>query len=684
MAGITTAGEYVESLRTAQWARYRFGFDQKEAVLAFLRKHYESWRDFDPEKAEKVMALTFEEARRHRGLDGIVELGRAWWATGDEKYGRAFERFYRDTPTSSMYLRGDFNGSQGVLELTPWFMLLDCPGFSTEGRIGFLDHLFGIADFAWDEATSRWSYAGLGMEGHNWYLHGMHMLPFMGLLFPELKRAAFFLKTGWSVVEEHVRGHFKSDGGARETTLGYQSGSMLCLWDFYALAKYNGHPVSDSFADRLLNASRFLLDLGTPAGSVPSYGDSHHEPGQLVALAATAAAMTGDGVCKWYAEHWRGHRKDVREETAGVAPESAFMYVGFAGAETYERTKAVSPNMVSVLKPDTGYLAMRSDDSATASYMAMAAAERGPIVTSHGHNDIFSLEVHAGGIRFVGEMGCAPYGDSLGRFYDQTTAAHTCFTIKGREQVPIVDEWRWEHQLRPSITRWISEPTHDFFQGVHEGFYRYPVHKTMYSRKVFFRKPDDQMPHGYWIVMDWVESFESEKACATNDYQAYFHGCVPGRVEGQDIVLGKPGRMGLVIRPPANDGLVPSVVSDPGLDAYIEEKKLDAQRYPCFVYETRAESACCVWAVLPCSDVSIIPSVQRVPVRLAGRPAEDHEATGVTVTIGDRVETLVVSHRHYDAELATDDWSFWGLLGFRAVAGSTDVLREHVNTVTDG
>ena len=122
----------------------------------------------------------------------------------------------------------------------------------------------------------------------------------------------------------------------------------------------------------------------------------------------------------------------------------------------------------------TGYAALRNSDGPGADYMAIAAAERGPIVTSHGHTDIFSLDVYAGGVRVIGEKGCAPYGENPARDYDQKTEAHTCLTVDGLDQVPIISEWRWAGQVRPAVRRWISEGDHDFFHGVHEGFYRWP------------------------------------------------------------------------------------------------------------------------------------------------------------------------------------------------------------------
>jgi len=662
--------------------RFRFEYDRKTEALAFLREHYAGWRDFQTQRADSVASRSIGDARRPRGLADVSELGKAWWATGDPSYGAAFQRFYVETPTGGMFNWGAFNGSQGALELDAWFLLQDCEGFTTEGRIAFLDHLHAIAEDAWDTQTSRWEQVMLGPEGHNWYLHGMHVLPLVGLLFPEFLRAPFFLRTGWSVVEEHVRGHYKADGGARETTPSYQAGSARCLWDLFLVAHRNGHPMSEGFADRVLSATRFLMDLASPVGGLPSFGDSHHSPGDLAALAAVACALTGDRRCKWYAEQFRLHTPQAGQETPGELPERAFWRVGLAGAATYRETRPLDPRRTSLLFGPTGYAVLRDADRPDGCYMAVAAADRGPIVTSHGHNDIFAIEVHARGVRFLGEMGCAPYGGSPGRAYDQKTEAHNCFTVVGRQQAQIVNEWRWASRTHPVVRRWISEDTHEFFHGVHEGFYVVEEAGALHARKIFFlksfRTPLWANAAPYWVVMDWVESH------TPHDYRAYFHGCVPGELRGNAVILGEGAGPRLAIVPPQGDELCAEAVSDAGLSAYIEEKGLEPQRYPCFACGRRSASDCFAWVLIPLGANEALPSVRCLPVAVNGVEEDAHGATALEVAFQGYRDLLCVSHKDFDAELAFGPLRAWGHLAFGRAVGAAEpqLLIEH--TMADG
>jgi hypothetical protein len=317
--------------------------------------------------------------------------------------------------------------------------------------------------------------------------------------------------------------------------------------------------------------------------------------------------------------------------------------------------------------------------------MAVAAADRGPIVTSHGHNDVFALDVCASGVRFLGEMGCAPYGNSPGRDYDQRTEAHNCLGIDGWEQAPIVSEWRWSGLVIPQVRRWISTDTHDFLHGVHEGFYRWPEHQTIHARKVLFIKSEPS----YWLVLDWVESN------VENPYVIWFHGCAPGRLEGRTIMLGEEGGPRLAVVPPAGDALHAERAFSDGLKAYVEEKGMDPENYPCFAYRKRAVSDCFVWAIAPLGKDQAAPEVKRISARLAGREAESHVATAVEVALPGRspssrpwppghTDRVCVSHKSFDAALEFGTEAGWGHLAFRRRDAQGGLVLSFDHTMADG
>ena len=101
-AAADPAAAFVAHLATPPRPRYTVEYERKREILAFLTEHYQSWRAFDTGPAQKYVDMSIADAQRARGTGGIAALGRAWWATGDEKFGRAFERFFLETATGEM------------------------------------------------------------------------------------------------------------------------------------------------------------------------------------------------------------------------------------------------------------------------------------------------------------------------------------------------------------------------------------------------------------------------------------------------------------------------------------------------------------------------------------------------------------------------------------------------------
>ena len=670
------AAALVQWFSTSARPRHLVESEKKTAICAYLAEHYEAWRAFDCGKPNALAAMSLDDMKKPRAMSAIPSLGQAWWATGDERHGAAFEHFFHATPTGGIFNWDNFNGCQGMLDLQAYMLLQDCPALTADGRIAFFDHLITITENAWDTHTSRWHHLMLGPEGHNWYLHGIGCLPFVGLLFPEFRRSAFFIKTAVGVMEEHLRGHYKDDGGARETSLGYQIGSLHHMWMFYLMTRRNGYPIAPWFAGKCLRATMHLLRLMTPNGRPPSFGDNGFVNGWLTDTAAIAAAATGDRECKWYAERCRTTRNAVPAEQPGALPYSAFWSVGLEGALAYEAIRPQNPNHVSVLMGPSGYAALRDGDAAHSAYMAVAAADRGSIITSHGHTDIFSLEIHAGGVCFVAEPGCVSYGTSDGRNYDQKTEAHSTLTVDGKDQLPIQNEWRWAERVSPCVRRWISEPTHDFFHGVHEGYYHHLADEAIHARKIFFAKAIPGARNGYWIVMDRLVANKE------HDYAAFFHGITNGRLDGAGILLEK-GVARLAILPPANTGLRAEAVDTPGLRAFIAEKKLVPAEYPCFAFRRRAQDTCIVTVIVPLGAGETAPTVEELPVRVNGVDMPVSEASAVRIAFAGQTDWLCVSHKDWDAELEFGPHRMWGLMGFRReVRDGVTVSIEH--TMADG
>lgn len=654
---------------------YHFEIARKADVLAFLSQ-YASWRTFSTKEADRLVEALPKNPNATRGLR---ELGLAWWATGNPQYAATFEHVFLAHDTGSVEPDWHFRSLAAQGDLQAYLMLQDCPALSIDGRIAFFDHLLHTNSGAFDQVLMDYRHVHIGPNGHNYWSNSSISLPELGLLFPEFTRSAFFLRAGDSVLEEHMRNNYKADGGSRETAFAYQAHTMIQLWTAWMLHAKNGVAFSPAFRERLFAGTQFILRLMTPRGGFPKYGDSEHAPGQLTLLAAIATAATADGEFKWYAEACRRCLPGTEGERPGHLPHAAFWHCGLAGARVYEQTRAQAPALGSVLMAPTGLAALRDGVTPTASYLAIIAAERGPFVTSHGHSDIFSLDVTAGGERFIGEPVCKMYGYSEGRQYELSTASKSTLMVNGRTQVGTPEPFRFDRTVIPTVLRWISAPTHDFFHGVHEAYFRHGAYEALHERKIFFLKASPGQPApGYWVVLDYVEAVQA------NDYTISFQGLHPGKLDGTTALLHAPSGTGFAIVPPAGDALTVSTDISPARQAFLKEYGFDAEQHPSFIYRLRATDACLVWVLAPLTPAQSAPAVRRIPVQINGYAAPLMAATAVEIDFGGCRDILCVSHKDFDSQLEFADETVWGNLAFRRIAADGARLLAFENTVRDG
>ena len=145
---------------------------------------------------------------------------------------------------------------------------------------------------------------------------------------------------------------------------------------------------------------------------------------------------------------------------------------------------------------------------------------------SHGHNDVLSIEVSAGGRAFIVDPGTYVYSADLAKRHEfRSTAYHSTVQIDGLEQNSIAVETPFVigNEANPRVLEW---KTSDDFDKVVAEHYGYPV---VHRRTVVFDKRQR-----CWLIGD--EFFgEGEHV-----YEARFH-FAPGldvRVNGASVEAG--------------------------------------------------------------------------------------------------------------------------------------------------
>lgn len=247
-------------------------------------------------------------------------------------------------------------------------------------------------------------------------------LAVLGRCFPGDAAASRWAHVGDRLLNRHLPTQVHDDGSMIEDSLSYHRFvlEMLCA---RALLGASGR-APDADRDILSRSARFLTRLGVLEGEVPRYGDGdegrvltssgpvHDFAGSTALALALAGSGTTDGdraaydECAWYAGEGTPADADPAERRGRCVGD------GMARAQT--------PQLTVWLK-----------------------AGGGP---SHGHADLCSSMVRAGGEWVVGDPGTGTYNGPIAqRNHFRASVAHNVTRVDGLDQREPHRAFRWRH-----------------------------------------------------------------------------------------------------------------------------------------------------------------------------------------------------------------------------------------------
>ena len=407
-------------------------------------------------------------------------LGQAYWATGDERYAKAF--VHQMTSWVKFNTLHDFADQvkysrwrtieTGIRTLGSWpasfFYFLGSPSFDDEAVIlmvkSFYEHAIHLRAYP---------------TRNNWLTMEMDGLFYTGILFPEFKDAADWRDFASMKMYEEEKNQFYEDGAQIELSPGYHGVSLGCMVGIYRIAKLNGYTLPGDYAERLEKMYEYYQNILLPDGRIPSLNDGH----------------------------WNQRRSTLTQGYEYMPHRTDFQYVGSEGKE------GTAPSYTSVWMPWTGWYVMRSGWDADALYSIF---EVGPYGAGHQHEDKLTFSIHAYGNTLISEGGKYDYDTSQWRDYVLSARAHNVTRVDGQDQRrrARASEDLILHSRKPLENRWISNEQVDFGEGwYNEGFgAKLDTTVTQYRALTFVKNK-------YWLLFDVFTPSDA----ATHTYNSWFH-----------------------------------------------------------------------------------------------------------------------------------------------------------------
>jgi hypothetical protein len=316
----------------------------------------------------------------------------------------------------------------------------------------------------------------------NHYLSDVVGLLWLGLLLPELRDACSWRDFGLDQMLREMDKQVLADGVDFEASTGYHRFvTELFLYSFL-LCRANNVAIKPRYWSKLRQMLSYIRAYLRPDGFAPLIGDT--DGGQVLPF-----------VCRRADDH--AYLLDILNlETQHV------------GSQAF---------------PDAGTYIMRDGDL----YLCFNASGVGINGRgSHGHNDVLSIEVSAGGRAIIVDPGTYVYSADLAKRHEfRSTAYHSTVQIDGLEQntIRVDTPFVIGNEAKPRVLEWKTSDDFDKVVGEHYG---YPVR---HRRTVTFDKRGR-----FWLIDD--EFFGDGE----HVYEARFHfaALLDVRVNGASVEVG--------------------------------------------------------------------------------------------------------------------------------------------------
>lgn len=423
-------------------------------------------------------------------------LGEAYWATGDEKYAKAFVSQLNSWIDQCEVPTKAWNGvgstwrtlDAGVRMMGNWpnafNRFLSSPAFDDEAVIKMVKLFYEHGAHLRSHHTNR---------SDNWEAIEMSGLYTVGALFPEFKHSEEWRSYAANTLYEEAQNQFYPDGAQIELAPGYHALSGSSIVSVYKIAKLNGYTLPDGYVNRLEAAYEYYQKIVLPDGTLPALNDS-----------------------KWEDAH------NYFQQAAELFPDRKdFRYMATGGKS------GKKPSYSSVWMPWAGWYVMRSGWDKNAMY---ALFEVGPYGADHQHEDKLSFILYAYGNRLITECGIYAYDKSKWYDYTLSSRGHNVARIDGKDQnrKAIRDIEDIRISKAPLSNRWVSKRRYDYGEGEYTEGYGASLDRTVsHKRSIKFVK------NKYWIVTDTFIPSDS----LAHTYDTWFHFSTPYYAENKKMKI---------------------------------------------------------------------------------------------------------------------------------------------------
>ena len=434
------------------------------------------------------------EADRHHDIRFVwalnrhqhfLDLGKAYWCTGDEACPKEFVEELSDWIEQNPY-------PFSVNWASPYEIAL-------RGIFWIFGYSFFIRSELFDEEFFSRFYQALLEHGHAVYeaLQRRHdsstpkaqlvaqvtFLYLLGTMFPEYNRSKAWGKFAWDVLQ------WNTPLLSKEELMQDDVASLASIVELYVIVllvrKNNRYHVPPIVFETLNSLMQQLSAFVKPDGCLTRFGEAWpcyllagmfaSRPGNAQYLFSLAAILLKKSSLAFI-----GRRFDA----------SLLWFLGEEGRQEFEDIPMSPPEESSLLLPNDSYAIMRDGWEPDSSYCLLSTATTNVHASPLAHSDLFSFELVIRGREYIKDSG--PYSSHPDEWneYFRSMSAHNSVTVDRMQHLAFRN-----NSPKSACDIWASTPRFDLLSASHSGFEELDEAIT-HRRAVFYYKPD------YWIFCD--------------------------------------------------------------------------------------------------------------------------------------------------------------------------------------
>jgi hypothetical protein len=358
-----------------------------------------------------------------------------------------------------------------------YFLMLGSKGLTPEANTLFLSGLLRHADFL-SRVTPR-------STASNWTTLHATALSQIGTLFPEFTRAADWRAQGRKLINACLDRQFYPDGGHVEESPSYGASALSAMLADFRLDMLNGGTGwSRKARQRLQSAIEALYQTAISNRQLPALSDTYARF-PVGGLLSRAGVILGD------------QRYILDESTLDD------LWMFGPDSVTVRRQQGLPTGLPdrgpAFGMPGAGYYILRGKERSDGVAETSLIFDAGPKGGSHGHYDLFSIELYDRETPSIADPGPWAYDDSPQRAFAVSTPAHNTISIDGENHAAVDTT----HSPLISIDKFEVTDDHALVSARHYAYGNLPGQPVV-ARSIWLDRTT--VSNSPLIIVDWASS----------------------------------------------------------------------------------------------------------------------------------------------------------------------------------